>query len=77
MCVFFFFLTLPNFGFGIFLSKINFVHFCVPFFSAECCIVEAMKMQNSMKASITGKVKAINVKPGDLVDEDQVLVELE
>ena len=44
---------------------------------SECCIVEAMKMQNSMKAGTTGKVKAVNVKPGDLVEEDQVLIELE
>ena len=43
----------------------------------ECCVVEAMKMQNSMKSAITAKVKAIHVKPGDTVDEDQVLVELE
>lgn len=43
----------------------------------ECCVVEAMKMQNSMKTSVTGKVKAIHVKPGDTVEEDQVMVELE
>ena len=43
----------------------------------ECCVVEAMKMQNSMKASVTGKVKAVHIKPGDIVEEDQVLVELE
>jgi biotin carboxyl carrier protein len=43
----------------------------------ECCVVEAMKMQNSMKASVTGKVKAVHVKPGDTVEEDQVMVELE
>ena len=43
----------------------------------ECCVVEAMKMQNSMKAGVTSIVKAVNVKPGDLVDEEQVLVELE
>ena len=43
----------------------------------ECCVVEAMKMQNSMKASVTGKVKAVNVKPGETVEEDQVLIELE
>ena len=30
-----------------------------------------------MKSAITAKVKAIHVKPGDTVDEDQVLVELE
>jgi propionyl-CoA carboxylase alpha chain len=43
----------------------------------ECCVVEAMKMQNSMKASATGKVKAVRVKPGDIVEEDQVLIEFE
>jgi propionyl-CoA carboxylase alpha chain len=47
-----------------------------PFF-LECCVVEAMKMQNSMKASVTGKVKAVNVKAGDTVEEEDVLVELE
>ena len=43
----------------------------------ECCVVEAMKMQNSMKTSVGGKVKSVNVKPGDTVEEDQVMVELE
>ena len=43
----------------------------------ECCIVEAMKMQNSLKAGITGKVKAVNVKVGDTVEEEQILVEIE
>ena len=43
----------------------------------ECCVVEAMKMQNSMKASVAGKVKAVLIKPGDTVEEDQVLMELE
>merc|ERR1712141_927485 len=32
-------------------------------------VVESMKMQNSMKAAITSKVKSINVKPGDTVEE--------
>ena len=36
-----------------------------------------MKMQNSFAALSSGKVKSINCKPGDTVDEDQVLVELE
>lgn len=43
----------------------------------ECCVVEAMKMQNSMKTTVGGKVKAVNVSPGDTVEEDQVLIELE
>lgn len=36
-----------------------------------------MKMQNKLAASTTGKVKAVLCKPGDTVDEDAVLVELE
>jgi len=43
----------------------------------ECCIVEAMKMQNSMKAATTSKVKAIHVAVGEPVEENQVLVEFE
>jgi len=43
----------------------------------ECCVVEAMKMQNSMKAAVTSKVKAILVKVGESVEENQVLVEFE
>merc|ERR1719184_733616 len=34
----------------------------------ECCIVEAMKMQNSMKAATTSKVKAIHVAVGEPVE---------
>ena len=44
---------------------------------AECCVLEAMKMQNSLKIGATGKVKKVHVKPGDTVQADQVLVELE
>ena len=40
------------------------------------CIVEAMKMQNSLSSGVTGVVKAVHVKPGDTVDEDQVMVEI-
>ncbi|XP_019878173.1 propionyl-CoA carboxylase alpha chain, mitochondrial-like [Aethina tumida] len=43
----------------------------------ELCIIEAMKMQNSMVAATTGKIKTVNVKAGDTVGEDDVLVELE
>ena len=38
---------------------------------------EAMKMQNSLATAATGKVKAVHVKIGDTVEEEQVLVELE
>ena len=44
---------------------------------AECCVLEAMKMQNSLKIGSTGKVKAVHVKPGATVQADDVLVELE
>jgi len=37
-------------------------------------IVEAMKMENELKAKFDGKVKRIKVKPGQAVDKDDVLV---
>jgi propionyl-CoA carboxylase alpha chain len=40
-------------------------------------VIEAMKMQNSLIATATGKIKLIHCKPGDTVDDEQVLVELE
>jgi len=43
----------------------------------ECAVVEAMKMQNSLSSGVTGVVKAVHVKEGDTVDEDQILVEIE
>lgn len=39
-------------------------------------VVEAMKMENTIKSKIAGKVKAIYVKQGQQVDKDQLLVEL-
>jgi len=43
----------------------------------ECAVVEAMKMQNSLPAGISGRVVKINVSSGETVEEEQVLVELE
>lgn len=43
----------------------------------ELCVIEAMKMQNSLVAAATGKIKAVNVEVGDTVEEEQVLVEFE
>ncbi len=40
-------------------------------------VVEAMKMENEIKSSIEGQVKKINAAPGDLVDPDMILIELE
>lgn len=43
----------------------------------EVLVIEAMKMQNKLAASSTGKVKSVLCKPGDTVEEDAVLVEFE
>ncbi|XP_078725148.1 propionyl-CoA carboxylase alpha chain, mitochondrial [Lampetra fluviatilis] len=43
----------------------------------EVCVIEAMKMQNSLTASRSGQVKAIHFAAGDTVGEGDVLVELE
>jgi biotin carboxyl carrier protein len=40
-------------------------------------VVEAMKMENELKASGAGKIKAIKVKQGQAVEKSQVLVEFE
>ncbi|KAF6034308.1 PCCA [Bugula neritina] len=44
---------------------------------SEVCVLEAMKMQNSLTASKTAKVKKVNFKAGDTVGESDVIVELE
>ncbi|MEL6857591.1 MAG: acetyl/propionyl/methylcrotonyl-CoA carboxylase subunit alpha [Pseudomonadota bacterium] len=41
------------------------------------CIVEAMKMQNIIRAEANGIVKAINVSAGDSVAADEIMVEFE
>jgi pyruvate carboxylase subunit B len=40
-------------------------------------IVEAMKMENELKASGAGRVARVHVRRGDAVEKDQVLVDLE
>ena len=40
-------------------------------------IVEAMKMENEIKSNIEGFVKKIFISPGDLVDSEKPLIELE
>jgi biotin carboxyl carrier protein len=40
-------------------------------------IVEAMKMENEIKASVDGTIKEIHVSAGDLVDSEMPLIELE
>ncbi|MBQ9470781.1 MAG: hypothetical protein IJU72_07520 [Bacteroidales bacterium] len=40
-------------------------------------VLEAMKMHNRMVSAINGKIKSINVKVGDRVPKNCVMVELE
>jgi pyruvate carboxylase subunit B len=39
-------------------------------------IVEAMKMENELRAEVAGRVKAIHVQAGEAVEKDQVLIDL-
>jgi biotin carboxyl carrier protein len=41
------------------------------------CVLEAMKMENELHAHQSGTVRVVHVKPGDDVEKDQVLVEIE
>lgn len=41
------------------------------------CVLEAMKMENELYAPQSGVVRAVHVTPGDDVEKDQVLVEIE
>ncbi|KAL4220677.1 hypothetical protein ACF0H5_021072 [Mactra antiquata] len=43
----------------------------------EVAVLEAMKMQNSLVAGKTGKIKKVGFKTGDTIDEGDILVELE
>ncbi len=43
----------------------------------EVCVVEAMKMGQSIRAGQDGVVKAVHVQPMDSVSSDDPLVELE
>jgi len=39
------------------------------------CVVEAMKMQNIIRADADGVVKAVNVVSGDSVAADEIMIE--
>ena len=43
----------------------------------DVIILEAMKMENNLKAEKNGKIKAIKVNVGDTVMEGDVLAEIE
>ena len=38
------------------------------------CIIEAMKVMNEIKATVSGTVLSINVSDGETVEYDQVLM---
>ena len=42
---------------------------------SELAVVEAMKMQNVLKAPRAGKIKKIFAKPGQSVAGDEILIE--
>ncbi|KAJ1859308.1 hypothetical protein GGH12_002313 [Coemansia sp. RSA 1822] len=44
---------------------------------AQVAVVEAMKMQNVLRAPRAGTVKAVHVQPGSTVSGDDIMVELE
>jgi biotin carboxyl carrier protein len=41
----------------------------------EVCILEAMKMKNSIKSTRTGKISTVRINPGDHVQHGQILFE--
>jgi len=41
------------------------------------CVLEAMKMENELHARQSGTVRVVHAKPGDDVEKDQVLTEIE
>ena len=43
----------------------------------DLLVIEAMKMQNIIKAEIDGVVKAVHVKSGQSVAVDEILIEFE
>lgn len=44
---------------------------------AEVCILEAMKMEQSIRSTISGKIKKIHIKAGRTVKKDEILIEIE
>ncbi len=43
----------------------------------EVCVVEAMKMEQSIRSPRDGVIKAVHVQPLDTVNADDPLIELE
>ena len=43
----------------------------------EVCVIEAMKMEQSIRTTIKGKVRKIHVKPTQQVESDDPLIEID
>ena len=43
----------------------------------EICVVEAMKMQNSLTASRDGVIRSLHCEEGQNIGEDDLLIQLE
>lgn len=43
----------------------------------ELAVVEAMKMQNVLRAARSGKIKKVNVQPGTAVAADEIIIEID
>jgi propionyl-CoA carboxylase alpha chain len=43
----------------------------------ELCVIEAMKMQNILRAERSGKIAKIRVRPGDVLTIGQIILEFE
>ncbi|KAG2188640.1 hypothetical protein INT44_001395 [Umbelopsis vinacea] len=43
----------------------------------ELAVVEAMKMQNVLRSARAGKIKKINVQPGNAVAADEIIIEID
>lgn len=44
---------------------------------APVCVLEAMKMENELRAPKAGRVRAVHIRSGDDVQKDQTLIEIE
>lgn len=43
----------------------------------DVCVIESMKMQNNISTEAKGKIKAVHIKAGAIVERDEMLIEIE
>ena len=58
-------------------SEVTVLNVFQVFEGQEVCVVEAMKMQNSLCVLRSGTVKEVYCKPGDKIQDGDRLIELE